>query len=65
MNGSVRLPAISIMPDAIAELVLLAWLDQSHCRDPEALADAVVALATAALTDGLRASTTPEAGSIT
>jgi hypothetical protein len=54
-NGSVRLPAISIVPDAIAQLIWLAWLDQHRCRDAEALADAVVALATAALAKGLRA----------
>jgi hypothetical protein len=54
-RGSVRLPAISIVPDAIANLVSLAWLDQRRCCDPEALADAVVALATSALAEGLRA----------
>jgi len=45
---------LAISPEGIAELTLLGWLAPHDCRDPDALADAVIYLADAALAAGLR-----------
>jgi hypothetical protein len=40
---------VLVAPEGIADLVTLGWIDRRRCRDAVALADAVVALASAAL----------------
>jgi hypothetical protein len=51
-----RLP---IAPEGIAELVRLGWLNRRDCRDPAAVADAVIDLANGALDARLRPATRP------
>jgi hypothetical protein len=45
---------IPITPEGIASLAALGWLDPHAGRNPEAVAEAIVALAGAALDAGLR-----------
>jgi hypothetical protein len=52
-QGLMRLPA-AILPSVAADLVAAGWLDWRRCRQPDALAAAVAALAAAALKAGLR-----------
>jgi hypothetical protein len=56
-RGRMRL-TVTIAPEGIAELARLGWLARRDCRDPAAMADAVVSLADAALDTGLRAGAT-------
>lgn len=49
VRGQMVLPPIPIAPEGIAALVTGGWLDRRRCRDPAAVADALVDLANAAL----------------